>query len=250
MPKFKLKALIEKTVRSELNVLLERKTKQWQAGDKVSSKILNRTFKAFHFSRDFRGNPTKLTPRVPQDPWMNDEGHVIEDDFSSRVSLGPTIEKAQQAIEGENRAYLYAGDVRKDPSDDFETLETDKQIKFCPSSEANDYGPNFSITDWIDELFDEDLIDGETTEDIMDAMEDSGHGDFGPKDLPGSLQLDFTGCVPDARDTKELWSLKPVQMFHVAYNKKGDLELTSHGAEILNRLMERFRKDAKARKTK
>lgn len=250
MTKFNFKTLVEKTVRAELKSLLEQSknttpAREWKEGYRISPKTLNLAFKTFHFSNKDLGEVGKFTPRVPLDPWINQEDHIIEDDFTPRVSLGPTIQKALEAIGGEQRTYLYAGDVRKDPSDDFETVETDEKIKTCPSSDANDYGPHFSISSWIDELYDEELIDGETTEDIMDLMDDSSPGEFGPKDLPGSLGDDFMGCVPDATDTKELWSLKPVKLFLVALNQGSHLELTAKGAEILNRLMERLRKDAK-----
>jgi hypothetical protein len=116
--------------------------------DKKAEKI----FKYFHLSRRRLGKETFVfNPRVPKTPMD------AEDDFTKRVSLAPTIDKAYEALGVGGDFHVYAGDVKSIDTDDIETISLKAHFPKCPKSKKNPYGENFLGIAWLLSLSDEEL---------------------------------------------------------------------------------------------
>ena len=235
MNHFKLKTLIKEAVRNELKSLLEKKdnARQWQDGDKITLQKLDSVFNVFHLSTDYLGPIFSFTPRVPLDTFMSVfDGTTTEDDFTSRVSLAPSVKKANAAVPNKRR-FIYAGDIEGYSGDEVDTFDLAKHLPDCPSSSGNKYGEKFSLTAWIQAQFEKTLHPA-TRKSLLQVADSAQRRDVGPKHLPNSLKKQFQGCVPDAASTKELWSLSPVRLLNVAEAKNSGYYLTEVGAEVFN----------------
>jgi len=227
----RLKEIIRQLISSELKTLTEG-PRVWKEGDPVTKKKLGQMFSVFHISNKFLGDNFAFTPRIPQDPWG-----AIEDDFTERVSLAPNIDKAEKAVEGP-RPYIYAGDIKGYSGDEVETIDLAKRVKTCPKSPNNTYGVNFDLLRWLEHLDDTEQISIKLARKLFNSQNVS------PKTLPRKLKDQFFGCVPDAKETKEVWSIEPVQLLHVAnfnspwgqgHNKpQAEYSLTEVGAKVFN----------------
>jgi len=197
----------------------------------IQIEVLDKIFKYFHLSSQIL-NKKKFTfnPRVPADPW-GDGLHTTEDDFTKRISLAPSIDKAVEALELQGtkvgQIHVYAVDTVKIPDDDIEVLHTKQQVKKCPSSPNNKYGPNFDLRRWL-----------------VAKTEISPSDVEGPNDLPPKLRNQFYGCVPDAGATDEKWSLADVSMYYMGVLdfKHEDVTLSSAGKKVVDRYVEFLRK--------
>lgn len=174
-------------------------------------------FDVFHLSSRYLGDEFTFTPRIPRHPYVDVNQHIIEDDITPRVSLAKSVYMALSALQDNSDTgdyFIYAAKF----TDSIES--TKDNINFCPESENNSYGIYFKMKDWlIDKLVpsskkdDEEYV--ETVSDKIDSKK------FSPqrlnKELEGRLGDEFEGCVPDAIETDELWSTKPIKMLCVGY---------------------------------
>ena len=183
----------------------------------------NKTFKYFHLSETMLGSNEQFlfTPRLPRYPFGN-----IEDNFTKRVSLAPSIERALAALDYENRSFLYAGDIRQVSGDEIETLPLSNKV--CSDRLGARYGENFHMFKWLIRL-NNPLTDeikkvkpgSKEEDDIASKLRDlknvldNRKYNYGPVNLPGWLKDKFYACVPDANKTKEQWALGPTNLFYV-----------------------------------
>lgn len=130
-------------------------------------------FDSFHISRKHIG--PSFTPRlnVPESPYEDENGYVIEDETTPRFLVAKTITGCFSALMTPPEAnwHVYASKVTN-------TFTPDE--KGCPSSPSNPYGPNFSWSDYAD------------------------HNYFNPND-DVTRQDNIVNCVPDAKKTGEKW---------------------------------------------
>jgi hypothetical protein len=202
----------------------------FKEGDQINPTILNDYFKFFHISEKNLGDVFTFTPRVPFSPFSAD-GYVIEDNFTNRISLAPSYENA---LIGEERPFIYAGDLKLISSDNIKTIDLKQNLDKCPSSPGNQYGYYFKMEPW--------------KEFILNNMEDKDDPQIrgiekaaSPKELPEPYKDQFKGCVPDAGKTDEKWAVEPTKLHLVAmwkpgpsYKKSGFI-LTKLGADLLNK---------------
>ena len=161
------------------------------------------------FVIDKDGETFTFTPRVPENPfgWMNGS---IEDDFTPRVSLSPTVKGCLEALpdDSDGRWYVYG------------TKQTDNIVSVRDYFEAcpDDYGTAFNLRTWIESLPQEDQYAIKNYSEHLD-MELSGTGTWGinVSDLPLQYRDMFYGCVPDAMQHDEYWSLEPITMDYLGY---------------------------------
>jgi hypothetical protein len=104
----------------------------------LSFRQLEGLFKVFHLSSKLLGDSEQtggfeFTPRVPSSPMFG------EDNFTKRISLAPNINRAIFALDSltikqqkyGRHFYVYAGDLRSDPSDDIDTVKLNVEIRRC-----------------------------------------------------------------------------------------------------------------------
>lgn len=232
-----LRALIKETVRTEIKIILEKnKNRTWQEGDKIPLSRLESSFKVFHLSNHYLGPNFTFTPRVPLDAYMSaGDGATPEDDFTKRISLAPSIKKAAASTSDGLRRFIYVGDIEGYDGDEVDTLDLAAQIPNCPSSKSNKYGENFSLVKWVMSQIDSGRLHPSTEKSLVRRVEDhwDGSRELSPKSLPRTFRDQFHGCVPDAKRTKEMWSLEATQLLNVA-EYKGNFYLTEIGAEVFN----------------
>lgn len=216
-----LQNLINEAVKDELEFLSEAgtdrsvpgKDRPWQEGDPTTIEELEDIFKWFHLSSVQLGEEDyyKFTPRLPSEPWT-----PIEDDFTKRISLAPSIRSAVKALDGTWREHIYAADIKGYSGDNIKTIDLVDAFNDCPQSPGNNYGPNFSLPKWIQHL--------EKTNQLSPSEKANKHvqvywGLEGPKNLPKRLRDEFEACVPDANKTKEVWVTEPEVFIRVATRK-------------------------------
>ena len=172
-------------------------------------------YKYFHLSWgrfviDKDGKSFTFTPRVPENPfgWMNGS---IEDDFTPRISLSSTVKGCLDALpddEEDGRWYVY-GTKQAD-----NIISVRDYFEACP----DDYGLAFNLRTWIESLPQEDQDAIKEYSEYLD-MELSGKGNWGinVSDLPPKYRDLFYGCVPDAMQHDEYWSLEPITMDYLGY---------------------------------
>jgi hypothetical protein len=101
---------------------------------------LDKLFNAFHVSSELLDNKEfTFTPRVPKGPYNDINGMHIEDDFTPRVSIGPTVGMCLKALEGSS-GFLYAADFKLIRTDDVELHNLGQ--KFFPKCVKTLSGPN------------------------------------------------------------------------------------------------------------
>ncbi len=179
---------------------------------------LNKLFNAFHVSEKLLNN-TKFTftPRLPRAPYVDQTSNVIEDDFTPRVSIGPTVQKCLEALDT-GEGYIYAADFKLIHEDDVELHNLGQ--KFFPkcvkdlSTPDNKYGKGFYLSSFLNKLT--------PKRSILDP--DPEWPDEETK------QKYMKGCVPDAKDTKERWSTEPITMYFIG---RIVTEFDDHNGEVL-----------------
>jgi hypothetical protein len=179
-----------------------------ELNNKKTVKEIESNYSYFHLSQTLLNNNSSFTftPRVPSEVYGH-EISVIEDDFTKRVSLGKTIEDCLYALPEEEYAtwYIYGIKDRDIVSRD-SILSVSDMFKNCPTG----YGKDFRLLDWIN-----DLPEGDKKE-LSDVDLDVTTG---VSDLPVKYRDMFYGCVPDAKDNDEYWSLVPITMEYLGYIK-------------------------------
>jgi len=246
----------------------------------LSVRQLEGLFKVFHLSEQVLGDSSytggfQFTPRVPRQPLFG------EDNFTKRISLAPNINRAIYALDsltGKDQKekpymvyrdyYVYAGDLKSDPSDDIDTIKLNVEMRRCnkdlsyvdPQGYKRKYS-NFEHKAGIDakpwDFFGYirsvrkkefggfecgELSDSEKRKKCFDlgtkTTGPKGLGDIGREDL----QQKFYACVGDALETREEWALEPVTLYYIG---KLDLEKgrVAVDEDSLNLITSKLRKD-------
>ena len=208
----------------------------------VSFGKLDNIFRIFHLSNiyphDMEGGlgvsgfalDVGFTPRITTKPLTDIDGNVIEDNFTPRVSVGPTVQKCFDALHlsGEQSGYLYAADVRMDSSDDVKVFDLQDNFEKCRtklSSDENEFGEDFRFQKYLNHTFNKEVEPGAFTT---------------PGMLPDEYQIDWKGCVPDAMMTGENWLLQPTRMFLIGDASASGTVKLSHGVAQLLRSLEEW----------
>jgi len=195
-------------------------------------------FKFFHLSDD-KIRQNKFTPRTPRFPYEDENGNVIEDDFTPRISVAPTILDAEKAIVDLGRKHLYAGDTRRLTTDDIPVYSLTARFPQCPSSPGNPYGKRFNLGTWVGERLDKK----ETPPGCEKYLDERNRIQMSPRNFPEEWRTQFYGCVPDALETKEQWVLRPVYLYYLGKRSSTQVNLSQEGVEILKRVAPDLLKD-------
>lgn len=186
-------------------------------------------FKIFHLSSVKLGaeDEHEFTPRLPRYPMQDNTGAVIEDDFTPRVSVAPTIRQCYDALmKKDKKLYLYAADSRKLSTDDVKVLDLGAEFEKCKqrlsSPEMNNtYGAQVKPAPFELQYY------------LMSKGLDPEYSK--PSELPRQFMMDWKNCVPDAGQsevagTGEEWLLEPTNMFFI-----GETDDTNETVEITKR---------------
>ena len=174
-------------------------------------------YKYFHLSKIRLLNSDKKTftfsPRIPFDTYLDIDGHIIEDNFTPRISLAPTIKYCLHAIENSRPTNLYIYGTNKS---NFIELN-----KTCPIG----YDDNFTLKGWLDKLpissYEEIqlLIHNDNIKQEIYKPDEIDYKEIyiedfitAPNDLPDKYKNMFYACVPDAYFTQEVWALSNLKM--------------------------------------
>lgn len=217
MSKNALTVLVESLIKEALT---EASKKVYQEEDEVSIRLIERHFQWFHLS--FHDAPTiTLKLHTPLEPYYDGaDGSVIEDNFTKRSSVAPSIKKALEALQSERSYTIYVGDIKGWGGDDMNPVNLAAKHKDCPKSKGNPYNTEFSYKQWFDSLPEDEQVK-------VDRHERN----------TGNLPPDFEGCVPDAKQTKEHWLLEPDTLINIGYYQHpNQVVLSKTGADILNKI--------------
>lgn len=200
----------------------------------MSSNTLSKIFKYFHISISElnRDQPFTFTPRVPSSPYGDINGNTIEDDFTNRVSLAPSVDKAIEALEldpSEVGDYeLYAIDFLEINDDNIKSVDLKAHLNKCPHTSDMPYNSNFSMKKWL-------LDKGENIPKIKNRI------GVGPSNLPEKWKNQFYGCVPDAGKTSELWAVYPIKMYHIGrLLNSNNISLSRNGSLVIDRYLNKL----------
>lgn len=149
--------------------------------------LIEKAVGLYHLSDTFLGEKVVLTPRIPRTPFEDMNGEIIEDTITPRVSLAPTLSKSFVAL---GREFEFDGFVYGVPNDWEVVIPWHNDRPKSPGNPygPNPYGPNFTLEYYLDWLKSKKL----------------------PRPTKRDLRNLFWHLVPDAKSTKEVWSLKPV----------------------------------------
>lgn len=200
---------------------------------KIPMVELENMYKYFHISEDYlieNDDDKTFTfhSRIPNQPFTDYDQNIIEDDFTPRVSIAPSIKMCLHALpdEGDSeQLYLYGVDLKNDTSDDIETVNLKSMIDRCPVVDGEKYGEDFNLSGWLEALELEQYREiqkwfyEKTVKDVPDIKGEVKYKDIdlsefieSPSDLPEKYKMLFYACVPDADTTNEFWSLKNLKM--------------------------------------
>jgi len=211
--------------------------------DKAATKDINNLFRVFHISKDVLGNTSMhgrkkddqpgftFTPRVTDNPTKDTDGNTVEDDFTPRVSVGPTIEKCFEALnmlQG-GSGYLYAAGGAA-PGGDVKVFDLQDRFENCItklSSGDNRFGEMFKFQKYLMSKFNEE----EAARWIQSGVD-------APSDLPDEYEIDWMGCVPDAMQTEEDWLLEPTTLMFIGHVGQGmeSMKLSPGASALLQKL--------------
>ena len=209
-------------------------------------------FKYFHLSSiRLNGNePFTFTKRVPRNPFEND-GRVIEDDFTPRISLATRIKDAIDALGGADADtdfyYVYAADVESRVDDNVKAIPLVLKFQKCKQNldtEDNKYGPEYDFKKFIRQHSDNPKLK-KIVNKAKKEINASGYGFswqeaekfiYSPKQLPSELKKKWYACVPDALETDEYWGLEDTKMYLLGTYLFGDdvINLTPEGKDLIN----------------
>lgn len=171
----------------------------------------------FHLSSKDLGPQFTFTPRLPNEPFRDDDDVPIEDFHTLRTSWAPSIEKATNALDS-LKDVMYVYYVPSLPG----RVDLRKELPKCPKSPKNPYGRDFSSRKWK-EWHDPGFGD-KAFPDPTDKPKSSFRQRIVMKNgLADELQDELTNCVPDVVDTREVWATEPVTA-----TKLGSLHNASH----------------------
>ncbi|MHA1288716.1 MAG: hypothetical protein ACTSPB_15050, partial [Candidatus Thorarchaeota archaeon] len=161
------------------------------------------------FVIDQNGETFTFTPRVPAYPYGWESGS-IEDDFTPRVSLSSSIMGCLDALPDDYDGTWYVYGTKQVDN----IISVQDYFDSCPEG----YGRDFNLRNWINSLPQEDQNAIKDHSEYLD-LELSGTGTWGINvgDLPLKYRDMFYGCVPDALQHDEYWSLEPITMDYLGY---------------------------------
>ena len=214
--------------------------------DTIPVSQVEEIFKYFHLSANkLNGNqPFTFTKRIPKYPFEND-GRVIEDDFTPRISLATRMKDATDALSGTSTDfyYVYAADVESRVGDDVKAIPLDLKFQKCKQNldtEDNKYGPTYDFKKFIRQYSDNPKLN-KIVDKTKKQMSSSGYLDaenliYSPAQLPSELKKKWYACVPDALETNEYWGLEDTRMYLLGTYEVGDdvIVLTPEARELLN----------------
>ena len=194
-------------------------------------------FKIFHLSSVKLGaeDEHEFTPRLPRYPMQDNTGAVIEDDFTPRVSVAPTIRQCYDALmKKDKKLYLYAADSRKLSTDDVKVLDLGAEFEKCKErlsnpSMKNMYGAQVKPAPYELQYY------------LMSKGLDPEYSK--PSELPRQFMMDWKNCVPDAGQsevaaTGEEWVLEPTNMFFIGETDDSNetVEITKRASNLIDSL--------------
>jgi len=194
-------------------------------------------FKVFHLSSVKLGaeDEHEFTPRLPRYPMQDNTGAVIEDDFTPRVSVAPTIRQCYDALmKKDKKLYLYAADSRKLTTDDVKVLDLGAEFEKCKErlsnpSMKNMYGAQVKPAPFELQYY------------LMSRDLDPEYSK--PSELPRQFMMDWKNCVPDAGQsevagTGEEWILEPTNMFFIGETDDSNetVEITKRASNLIDSL--------------
>ena len=194
-------------------------------------------FKIFHLSSAKLGaeDEHEFTPRLPRYPMQDNTGAVIEDDFTPRVSVAPTIRQCYDALmKKDKKLYLYAADSRKLSTDDVKVLDLGAEFEKCKErlsnpSMKNMYGAQVKPAPYELQYY------------LMSKGLDPEYSK--PSELPRQFMMDWKNCVPDAGQsevaaTGEEWVLEPTNMFFIGETDDSNetVEITKRASNLIDSL--------------
>ena len=194
-------------------------------------------FKIFHLSSVKLGEEDEheFTPRLPRYPMQDNTGAVIEDDFTPRVSVAPTIRQCYDALmKKDKKLYLYAADSRKLNTDDVKVLDLGAEFEKCKErlsnpSMKNMYGAQVKPAPFELQYY------------LMSKGLDPEYSK--PSELPRQFMMDWKNCVPDAGQsevagTGEEWVLEPTNMFFIGETDDANetVEITKRASNLIDSL--------------
>jgi len=194
-------------------------------------------FKIFHLSSVKLGaeDEHEFTPRLPRYPMQDNTGAVIEDDFTPRVSVAPTIRQCYDALmKKDKKLYLYAADSRKLSTDDVKVLDLGAEFEKCKErlsnpSMKNMYGAQVKPAPFELQYY------------LMSKGLDPEYSK--PSELPRQFMMDWKNCVPDAGQsevagTGEEWVLEPTNMFFIGETDDANetVEITKRASNLIDSL--------------
>jgi hypothetical protein len=164
---------------------------------------------------------------VPKHPYYA-EGGVIEDDFTERISLAPTIEKALEALVTYNTNWhVYAGDLVSDPEDDIPTIKISKIKLTLPG-----YGADFKLGEWLTKLYNSPRTDEKLKKQLEPCLQNQFKCNS-PSKLPEPLKQRFKYAVPDAKQTKEEWAVQPIRLLYLGQLNGDVIDLSDAATKFL-----------------
>ena len=197
----------------------------------ITTKKANRLFHVFHLSYKLLDDEAfEFTPRIPRHPYYADGG-IIEDDFTERISLAPTIEKAVEALTVSPTYYhVYAGDLVSDPDDDIPTIQISKIKLTLPK-----YGPDFELQRWLTKIYDSPKTNEDLKKQLELCIRDKNAAECPrrPSHLPEPLKQQFKYAVPDAKQTKEEWAVQPIRLLYLGQLDGNVVELSEAATKFL-----------------
>lgn len=157
----------------------------------IVTKVVEDEYDFFHISTTKLGKDFIFSARVPDMPFTDENGDIIEDNFTKRVSLATTIQGCLDAITDEEADGYYVYGVKKQEMDlkyllDLSTIKS-------PGPDGYNYDSNFTLMDWC-------------------GYNNIEYKYSSPNDLPDNYKNKFFGLVPDCNITGEFWYLKDLKM--------------------------------------
>lgn len=172
--------------------------------ERISIRLLDEIFDAFHLSTKFLGKEFVFTPRVSKNLYKDVDQNIIEDDITPRISVARRIEDALASLDGvypNEEFFIYGMDTEKANK----MFSTAKKIEDCPDDGESDYGLSFLMKKFLTKTLN---LNDEESEELSQKK-------YSPKLLRKDLGDKFIGCVPDAKETNEYWLLEPTNFIFV-----------------------------------
>lgn len=162
--------------------------------------------------------------KVPDLPYQDENGDIIEDNFTQRISLSNNIKGCLNSI-GTKTGYLYGIDLKQDINDDIKTINLKQYQTKCPCIKVKNfgtinYGEDFNLTDWIlnlnvnDKQFIIKYLNYKHNIKFKSDLK-KFNDEISPELLPSEFKELFFACVPDADKHNEFWSNKNLKMIYL-----------------------------------